>query len=85
MTEREMLLRRVQVCDFALNDAVLFLDTHPDDAQALGFYKTHLEARKVAVRDFEEKFGPLTHGGYSGGPRWNWVDAPWPWQTEEEM
>jgi len=84
MTEREVLLKRVQVCDFALNDAALFLDTHPEDADALAYYKKYLDTRTAAVSDFESRFGPLTKGAYDGGPRWKWVDGPWPWQMEEE-
>ena len=85
MTEREVLLKRVQVCDFALNDAALFLDTHPDNADALAYYRKQLDLRGVAVKDFEDKFGPLTHSESAGGPRWTWVDGPWPWQTEEAL
>jgi len=83
MTEREVLLKRVQVCDFALNDAALFLDVNPDHAEALAFYKKYLDLRKATVEAFQEKFGPLTRDAYDGGPRWNWVDGPWPWQMEE--
>ena len=84
MTERQLLLKRVQICDFALNDAALFLDTHPEDTDALAYYKQQLELRVAVVADFEEKFGPITKGAYDGGPRWRWVDDPWPWQVEEE-
>ena len=84
MTEREVLLKRVQICDFALNDAALYLDTHPEDAAALAFYKKYLDMRTATVSDFESRFGPLTKGAYDGGPRWRWVDGPWPWQMEEE-
>ncbi|MCL2857194.1 MAG: spore coat protein CotJB [Oscillospiraceae bacterium] len=84
MTEREVLLKRVQVCDFALNDTALFLDTHPEDAAALAYYKKYLEMRAAAASEFESRFGPLTKGAYDGGPRWKWVDGPWPWQMEEE-
>ena len=83
MTEREVLLKRVQVCDFALNDAALYLDTHPEDADALAYYKKHLDRRAAIVSDYETRFGPLTMGAYDGGPRWKWVDGPWPWQMEE--
>ena len=84
MTERSILLKRVQICDFALNDAALYLDTHPEDADALAYYKKYLDMRAAAVSDFESRFGPLTKGAYDGGKRWTWVDGPWPWQMEEE-
>lgn len=83
MNERELLLKRVQVCDFALNDAALFLDTHPDDQEALRFYKKHLDMRKEASKEFTSKYGPLTKSDYDSGNRWLWVDGLWPWQNEE--
>ena len=35
MNERQTLLHKVQMYDFALVDAALFLDGHPKDAAAL--------------------------------------------------
>jgi spore coat protein JB len=84
VNEREVLLKRVQVCDFALVDAALFLDTHPENQMALDFYKKHLEMRKAAADAYTSKFGPLVHSDYDGGPYWNWVEGPWPWQHQEE-
>mgnify|MGYP002412878337 CR=1 FL=1 len=78
-----MLLKRVQVCDFALVDAALYLDTHPEDKMALDFFKKYAELRKAAADAYVSKFGPLVWSDYNGGDRWNWVDGPWPWQNEE--
>lgn len=84
MENRELLLKRIQVCDFVLLDAALYLDTHPDDKQALEFYKKHLDMRNAAASEYILKYGPLKHMDYDGGARWNWVDGKWPWQLEEE-
>ena len=84
MNNREMLMKRIQVCDFVLIDTALFLDTHPEDPMALAYYKKHLELREKAVSEYTSKYGPVTKGDYDGGPRWTWVDNPWPWQLEEE-
>jgi spore coat protein JB len=84
MTEREILLKRVQVYNFALLDVALFLDTHPNDSAALELYKQYIERRDTAAQEFEEKYGSLTKAG-AAGTRWTWVDGPWPWQSEEEM
>lgn len=84
MTEREVLMKRIQVCDFALNDAALFLDSHPEDPMALAYYKKHQAMRREAVETYTSKFGPVSRDDYDGGPRWKWVDNPWPWQLEEE-
>lgn len=83
MTDREMLLKRLQVCDFALNDAALFLDVNPEDEQALAYYKKYQAMREQAHKDYVAKYGPIKHNDYDGGPRWTWVDNPWPWQNEE--
>ena len=81
---REILLRRIQVCDFVLTDTSLYLDTHPTDRKALDHYQKHLEMRNKAHMEYTENYGPLTHADYDGGDRWNWVDGPWPWQTKRE-
>lgn len=83
MSEREYLLKRVQVCDFALNDCALYLDNNPEDAMALEYYRKYSEMRRQAAADYISRFGPLSHGDYDGGPRWKWVDGPWPWQNTE--
>lgn len=84
MTDREMLLKRLQVCDFALNDAALFLDVNPEDEKALAYYRRYQALRKDALDAYTSKYGPVSRNDYDGGPRWNWVDTPWPWQPEEE-
>lgn len=83
MDERGILLKRLQVCDFALNDVALFLDTHPDDKDALSFYQKHIELRQKALDDYTSKYGPVTKSDYNGSAHWTWVDGPWPWQNEE--
>jgi spore coat protein JB len=83
VAEREALLRLLQVCDFALNDAALFLDTHPDDAEALEFYKKHSDTRKKAEAEYAAKYGPIAQMSHAGGSGWSWVNGPWPWQNGE--
>lgn len=83
MSEREMLLRQIQICDFAMNDAALFLNVNPNDEMALAYYKKHNDMRKDYAAQYTQKFGPIRRGDYDGGERWKWVDGPWPWQNEE--
>ena len=42
MDNRDAMLKRVQVYDFALYEARLFLDTHPTCKEALDYYNKHL-------------------------------------------
>jgi spore coat protein JB len=79
-----MLLRRVQVCDFAMNDAALFLDNNPGDAAALEYYNKYKQMRDKAVADYTARFGPLSRADGTSGDRWVWTDNPWPWQSNGE-
>lgn len=82
MDDRKALMHRIQICDFALDEVKLFLDTHPRDTFALEYYAKYLELSKKATAEYVQKFGPLTPGDYDGGPCWRWVDNPWPWEME---
>jgi len=81
---RDVLLRRIQVCDFVLSDTSLYLNIHPSDQKALEHYRKYAELRKNAHMEFVENYGPLGHEDYDGGDRWKWVDGPWPWQMKED-
>lgn len=76
------LLEEIQAVDFVLVELNLYLDTHPEDIEAIQqFNQCTLESKKLK-KQFEKQFGPLMHfgKGYSGYP-WNWDNAPWPWQV----
>lgn len=83
MNEQKALLSRIMTCDFILTETALFLDTHPDCADALAFYKKHLEMRKNAAEEYAKKFGMLQHQDYDGQNTWQWTEGPWPWEYKE--
>lgn len=82
MSERQRLLKRLQVCEFTLDDVRLYLDSHPCDRAALEYYKKHLEMRNKAYQDYIEKFGPLMANDCINTEKWTWVEVPWPWEKE---
>lgn len=77
---REALLKRVQVADFALIEARLFLDTHPSDAAAKEYYRKHFAQSEAARREFESKYGPLLENSENGAGA-DWISDPWPWEN----
>lgn len=83
MEDKRTLLSRIITCDFVLAETALFLDTHPDCAEALAFYKKYLDMRKSANEDYTSKYGMLTANDYNGENNWQWVKGPWPWENEE--
>ena len=84
MTERETLLHNVQMYDFALLEAALYLDSHPQNADALAYFKTQQALYHDAVDAYTQKYGPLQfqHGIYDN--TWSWVNAPWPWEGADQ-
>lgn len=81
MTEREMLLKKIGTLKFAVTDIDLFLDTHPGDKATMKKREEYLDQLKPLVREYEEKYGPLTKRNDDGNT-WRWVKDPWPWDTE---
>ena len=80
MTEREILMKKLQSADFALLEANEFLDTHPNDQKAMAFYKKHLDIYNALKNEFVNKFGPISAKDFDCDRKWAWVDNPWPWQ-----
>lgn len=80
--EYYQLLEQLQAVDFVLVELTLYLDTHPDDSEAITQFNHFAKEKKRLKKIFESQFGPLMQYGnsYSGYP-WNWKDAPWPWQV----
>ena len=56
---------------FSAWDLRLYLDTHPDDAEARALFAQ-------LAREAEEPCYATTF--LSGGPGWGWTDEPWPWE-----
>lgn len=83
-SNQKMLMKRLQICDFVLIETSLFLDTHPEDQEALDYYKRYLQLQKETLADYVSKYGPIRHSDFSGGTRWTWVDNPWPWENVRE-
>lgn len=75
-------LEEIQAIDFVLVELNLYLDTHPQDFEAIKQYnETSLKSMELK-HNFEQQFGPLMHFGksYSSYP-WAWNETPWPWQV----
>lgn len=83
MNQKQVLLNRIRVCDFVLTESALYLDTHPDDAQALEFYHKHLAMRQQAIEEYSKQYGTLVRTQPHSTEHWDWVDNPWPWEKGE--
>ena len=80
MNEKQKLMEAVYTNGFALDEARLFLDTHPDSRQALEFYRQKAELYRQAMELYEARFGPLRPENGAMGDQWGWGKGPWPWE-----
>ena len=53
---RRDLLHWINVISFAVNDTTLFLDTHPDDREALAFFDECQEKRNRALKEYAKYY-----------------------------
>ncbi len=82
MNEREHLLQEIRKVAFAIQEAALYLDGHPNDAEALAYLKSNAALKAEAVAVYESKYGPFTHCGGGNTPTWKWVMTPFPWEED---
>ena len=66
---------------FAINELGLYLDTHPDDSEALTLYTKYVQLCQEGRSRYESMYGPLqqtavTEAGYT------WLNDPWPWEYD---
>ena len=70
----------LQVMAFAIHELALYLDTHPEDKEALELYQQLQQMYEDAARDFSVSHGPLNHRTPTKGDTYRWLDDPWPWE-----
>lgn len=83
MTDREKMLRRIQIGKFVQWELHIFLDTNPDNREALERLEIETKKNQKLVEEFECKYGPLREPTGDNN-RFLWISSPWPWENEEE-
>lgn len=80
------LLNYIDEVSFAVDDMLLYLDTHPFDTDALSYHREMVSRRRAALDIFARRFGPLTIDTTNeiSGNSWEWVMQPWPWEPMQK-
>ena len=83
---RESLLAWINQVSFAVNEMTLYLDTHPDDEDALAFFREKLKMRQDALETYARFYGPLTidTANDNMSRSFQWVQQPWPWEPQRK-
>ena len=75
-------MKQIQAYSFAVKEAVLYLDTHPEDRVALAYFDKYRKLLKEAKCTYEEHYGPITADATDTSRGWAWVLEPWPWELD---
>ena len=74
---RDELMNRIHALSFAMTEAQLFLDTHPECRDALTYFRERRDELDNAMTEYQNKYGPL-FADMTVGDKWS---CPWPWQS----
>ncbi len=79
---RKRLLCFINEVSFAVDDSLLYLDTHPDCEEALCYFHKYNQLRNRALAEYEKEYGPLVIASADDSCRrsWEWMSQPWPWE-----
>lgn len=77
----QTLMAKIKQYDFTLKELNLYLDTHPDCRRALEMFRKYRKLREDAVKEYNERFGPITPEQVLNTQRWTWIDDPFPWEV----
>lgn len=81
INSKMQLKRTVDTLSFAVVELGLYLNTHPEDAEALKAFHEFNTRKKSAMKEYSSLYEPLsldyvkTDKGY-----FNWISTPWPWE-----
>ena len=70
----------LQALGFAINELALYLDTHPEDMEALELYRQYQRLYGMGAEEYTKRYGPMTHGMPVDHPNYTWINDPWPWE-----
>lgn len=83
LSEKQKAIRRVQAAQFAMHEANLYLDSHPNCAEGLKYFREKREQTQQITREYEKKFGPLTVNASPADECFEWAVTAFPWERGE--
>ena len=74
------MLHQLQALNFAISEIGLYLDTHPNDTEALDLFDQYVEMYEEAMQKYEQMHGPTFQMRAGIGGKYSWTEGPWPWE-----
>lgn len=80
--DKEMLLNGIGLFSFAMVDMGLYLDTHPQDREALHLFRQYAGNKASLQKEYAMKYGPLTLEDAKDckSDYWSWAMMEMPWE-----
>ena len=79
-SEQDEMMANIGQYSFMAHEMNLWLDTHPEDREALRKFHEFRDKANDLIKDYERKYGPLSvSGDVSKQTPFNWVTTKWPW------
>ena len=76
-------LAELMALDFAIDELGLYLDTHPNDSEALELFNSYIKLAQQGRTKYEAMYGPLAKQYVSEDGKYTWINDPWPWEIIE--
>ena len=81
---RREMIQEIRCCEFAITELALYLDTHPNDSNAITLRSDYVNLYKQALNEYEKKYGALNLGSSQlDGYPWKWDVNNWPWEGDK--
>lgn len=80
--EQSRLLHNIDIMDFVIVEMTEYLDTHPTDRDAIDYTRHYIRMKNQAMREYANKYGPLSipDADSCNQDEWKWALQPWPWE-----
>lgn len=79
--EQELLLLKIMMLDFSINDLNLYLAIHPDCKKTYDLFKEYNKEYKKLKKEYEEKYQVLDINDDTFG-KYTWDSEPYPWEVQ---
>lgn len=83
MNSQNQMLKDIDIVDFVLVELTLYLDTHPTDRDVMEYFNHYARIKNQMVKEFSQKYFPLTKDLAESNKEWRWGSAPLPWEPWE--
>lgn len=74
----------LQAFGFSINELGLYLDTHPDDGEAVKLYNSYLEMKESYAEKLRQAGYFLFQEDSTQNGSFGWLKSPWPWDGLKE-